>query len=923
MMLAAEIYDVSPSSSAVSVLAEHGVDPWVVDFGAPEHEEGGLERTLADHVLAVSDAVDRVHEIAGRDVHLGGYSQGGMFSYQTAAYRRGEGLASLVTFGSPVDTRAAMPFGIPEQFAAGAAGLLADRIFGHTALPAWASRTGFRLLDPVKALRARVDFILQLYDREALLPRERQRRFLEADGWVAWPGPAMADFMRQFIAHNRMLEGGFVIEDRLVTLADIECPILYFVGTVDEIAPAPGVRAIRLAAPRADVYEVALDAGHFGLVVGSKSTATTWPVVASWARWSSGEQSEPPPEVERVPDDASLELAKPVGNRVGYGLELAGGVGVGVARSLLGTGVRTLRGVRELARETAAQLPRLVRLEQIQPSTRVSLGLLVQERAAKAPEDTFFLFEDRAYSALQTNERIDNVVRGLIAIGVRQGEHVGVIMGTRPSALALVVAISRLGAVSVLLRPDGDVSVEAELGQVERIIADPERAAVVAGLGIVHTFVLGGGGGPRELGVPLATDMEQIDPDAVELPKWYRPNAGRASDVAFVTFTGEGEHTRMSRITNRRWAMSAFGTASSAALTAADTVYSVTPLYHPSGLMMAIGGAVAGGARLAMASKFEPSRFWQEARRYGVTVASYTWTLLHDLVEAPAQPGERHHPLRLFIGSGMPRGLWRRVQQRFAPARVLEFYASTEAGAILVNLRGTKPGSMGRPLPGSAEVRIAVFDLDEGKLAVGPDGFAQQCGVDEVGMLLARVSPSDLTGTTPLRGVFARDDAWLATGDLFRRDPDGDYWRVDSVTDVIRTAAGPVFAGPIRDALGDLPAVDAAVVYGVTPEGAAHPIAVAAVTLRASGGLGGAIELQPADLAAALVPIPIMERPSIVHVVDEIPVTTWFRPLTSSLREAGIPEPGPGTKAWYRDGSGDRYRRLTGAARKRLVRLAA
>ena len=28
-------------------------------------------------------------------------------------------------------------------------------------------------------------------DREALLPREGQRRFLEADGWVAWPGPAM------------------------------------------------------------------------------------------------------------------------------------------------------------------------------------------------------------------------------------------------------------------------------------------------------------------------------------------------------------------------------------------------------------------------------------------------------------------------------------------------------------------------------------------------------------------------------------------------------------------------------------------------------------------------------------------------------------------------------------------------------------
>ena len=66
---------------------------------------------------------------------------------------------------------------------------------------------------------------------------------------------------------------------------------------------------------------------------------------------------------------------------------------------------------------------------------------------------------------------------------MRQGEHVGVLMGTRPTALALIIAINRLGAVAVLLRPDGDVEREAELGQVQRIIADPERAPLAAGLG--------------------------------------------------------------------------------------------------------------------------------------------------------------------------------------------------------------------------------------------------------------------------------------------------------------------------------------------------------------------------------------------------------------------------------------------------------
>jgi putative long chain acyl-CoA synthase len=909
MMLAAEIYDVSPATSAVSTLHANGADPWVVDFGAPEREEGGLERTLADHVVAVSDAVDRVREATGRDVHLGGYSQGGMFCYQVAAYRRNQGLGSLITFGSPVDTRLAMPFGLPEQLASGLAGFIVDGVLRGGALPAWASRTGFRLLDPVKSARSRIEFILQLHDREALLPREGQRRFLEADGWVAWPGPAMADFLHQFITHNRMLEGGFVIRDRLVTLADIACPILYVVGTVDEIAPAPGVRAIRLAAPRADVYELALHAGHFGLVVGSTANTESWPAVAAWARWQDGE-GELPESVTEVLDDPSAELEPQaaVRNRVGYGLELAGAVSTGVARSLVGTARRTARGMRELSRDAAGQLPRLARLEQVQPGTRISLGLLVQERVRRDPEDIFFLFEDRAHSSREINERINNVVRGLISIGVRQGEHVGVLMGVRPSALAVTVALNRLGAVAVLLRPDGDTEREAELGQVQRIIADPERAPLAAGLGTVHTFVLGGGGGPRDVGAPLTADMEQIDPGRVRLPKWYRPNPGRAGDLAFVLFTGEGESTRLSRITNGRWVTSAFGTASSAALSGADTVYSVTPLYHPSGLMMSIGGAVAGGARLAMATTFEPSTFWEEVRRYGVTVASYTWTLLHDLVEAPPQPGERHHPVRLFIGSGMPRGLWRRVERRFAPARVLEFYASTETGAILVNLRDVKPGSMGRSLPGSPEVRIGAYDADAGQLVLGQDGFVEGAGTDEVGMLLARARAREITGTMALRGVFARDDAWLATGDLFRRDSDGDYWRIDGVREFVRGRKGPIYTTPIRDALSDLPAVDLAVVYGARPKRRKADVAVAAVTLREGD------ELSAEDLIGALGGLEPSDRPEIVHVLDSIPVTTWYRPMTGPLREAGIPEPEDGREIWQLERGGKSYRRLEASA---------
>ena len=914
LMLDAGIYDVAPSTSAVEILHRNGVDPWVVDFGAPEREEGGLERSLNDHVLAVDEAIDRVRAETGREeIHIGGYSQGGMFCYQVAAFRRSEGIDSIVVFGSPVDTRGTLSFGLPEEAAITIAAFLAEHVFATRGVPAWMSRTGFRLMDPAKSLQQRLAFVRQLHDREALLPRERQRRFLEAEGWVAWPGPVLADVIRQFGVHNRLVSGGFVIEDRLVTLADMTNPILAFVGENDEIAPARSVRAARWAAPRADVYEVALKAGHFGLVVGSTAVAVTWPTVAAWLEWRSGD-GELPEGVERIED----EIAEPDGgpgrlDRIGVGAQLAVGAGIGAAQGLLGAAIGAGRTVREIVGETASQLDQLNRLGRVGARTRISLGLLLDEQAERAPDDVVLLFEDRAHTHAAVKERVDNVVRGLIEIGVRQGEHVGVLMQTRPSALTVVAALSRLGAVAVLMRPDGDPAREAELGRAARIVADPQNAEAAAKASGLQVYVLGGGGEERELARGLI-DMERIDPAAVEIPAWHRPNPGLAGDLAFVLFTGGGERTLANRITNRRWALSAFGTASSASLTSGDTIYSASPVYHPSALLMSVGGVVAGGARLAVASEYDPSTFWDEVRRYGATVVSYTWAMLDEIAEAPPHPGESHHPVRLFMGSGMPSGLWRRVRERFAPAGVLEFYASTEGDAVLVNVSGAKPGSKGRPLPGSAEVRIAAYDPEARRLKLGRDGFAIALAKHEAGMLLARVRPDAIgNGDGVLRGVFESGDAWLETGDLFRRDSDGDFWLVDHVPSLIRTSRGVVPSGPIQDALGNVDAIALAVAYGVPTSDGESQIPCVAVTLHRDRKLDlAAVERALSDLGDAGIP-------RVIRVVDEIPLTTWYRPQSGPLRAEGLPGSSKPPSAWYWDARKGGYRALSKAAGERLL----
>ncbi|WP_067892595.1 AMP-binding protein [Nocardia vaccinii] len=904
LMVSADIYDVNAEGGAVGILNRAGIDCWVLDFGSPATEEGGWQRDLADHVVALNSAIDTVNELTGRGVHLMGYSQGGMFAYQTAAYRYGKGVDSIVTFGSPVDIVAGLPFGLPQGLVSEVADFVADHVLTRLPITDSMVRLGFQMLDPVKTAKSRLDFLRQLHDREALLPKERQRRFLEHDGWVGYSGPAAADLLKQFVAHNRMMVGGFVIRDRPVSLAEIECPILAFVGEVDDIGQPAAVRGIVRAAPNAEVYEASVVAGHFGLVAGSTATTRTWPLVRDWVRWLGGEGDRPE---AIVPMAAHVEVnpQRSAATRVVHAAGTLAEAGAGLGSALGSIANNTLRGSVELTGEAARALPRLTRLGMIQPHTRISLGRLLTEQARRAPLRDLFLFDDRVHTNEAVGARIDNVVRGLISAGVRPASRVGVLMETRPSALAAVAALSRLGAVAVLLAPGSEIARAVELTGAGVIIADPENlcdAAAAAG----RVLVLGGGDA-RELSIPPdadVIDLEQIDPAGVSLPGWYRPDPGLARELAFVLVTGTGAKLDLKYITNHRWALSAFGTATAADLDRRDTVYCLAPLHHSSGLLVSLGGAVAGGSRIALARSLDPARFVEEVHRYGVTVVTYTWTMLRDILDADTFPNGHPHPIRLFIGSGMPAGLWRRTVERFAPARVLEFYASIEGDVVLANVAGTKLGCKGRPVPGTARVELISYDSTTGRIHTDAQGFARRTADNEVGLLIGKASEAVDISQGGLRGVFAPGDAWMPTENLFRRDSDGDYWLMDRRDTVIHTARGPVYAQPIVDALNDISAVDMEVAFGYTAA-PGRTLAVAGVSVREG------YRLDPKDVTEALRSLDPARRPDLVYLVDEIPRSSTYRPSTRAVEAAFELRSGP--TVWYRAPAAESYEPLSDA----------
>lgn len=892
LMVTSEIYDISPELSAVMWLAERGVDVWLVDFGSPDDYEGGLDRTLDDHILAVDKCIDEVRRQTGSDVHLAGYSQGGMFCYQTAAYRKSEGLRSVITFGSPVDVRKIIPMpmhgDIVTRLFQSARDAVKKPLDEIKALPGFLTSTAFKVLSAGKEVQQVVDFFGVLPDREALEKREPTRKFLGGEGFIAWPAPALRRFIDEVVVKNLMANGGLVINKRPVTMADITCPVLYFVGLTDIIARPESVRSIQQSAPMADLYEINVAAGHFGLVVGSKAFRTSWPTVLEWMQWRGGMIDDPAfLEAETAADEDAADDT----SDAGFAYDLASGMLDGVW-SRLGDVSMDVSNVVETMRW---QIPRLTRLRRIDDSSRISPGRALADQARAIPDSDFFLWGERSFTYKEADNRVNQTIHAFRALGIKPRDKVGVMLENHPDYLTACVALNRMGAVAVLFNAGiSGSSLDQALSAVETsaMLVDREHSYVAEHY---EGPVIRIGRDPGDADDRIADLRDVWNKNLTEPPDDILINAGRGGDTAFLMFTsGTTGLPKAARITNRRWGVAALGTAAAAQLTNRDTVYCSLPLYHATGLLIGCGGALVGGARLALAPKFSTSTFWNDVHRYGASVVIYVGELCRYLVNSQPSPIERNHSVRVLAGNGMRQDVWCRVKERFGDVKVLEFYGSTEGNVALVNLTGSKVGSVGRSIVDSSDIELAKYDSASGSIVRGSDGFGQRADSNVPGLLLSRVVAAhplakfdgyvdpDATEKKLLRGVFEPDDAWFNTGDVLRRDKDGDYWFVDRVGDTFRWKGENVSTEQVTQVLLDVPSVDFCAVFGVELPGREGRAGMAAIQLKDG-------QMFDADAVAERVNANLFPaaRPVFIRVVESLPITNTLKLVKVKLQKEG------------------------------------
>ena len=80
-----------------------------------------------------------------------------------------------------------------------------------------------------------------------------------------------------------------------------------------------------------------------------------------------------------------------------------------------------------------------------------SLGLYFEKQVAVDPDHEFIVYPDRnlRFTYGQFNERVNNLAKGLLAIGIKKGDHVGIWAKNVPDWLTFMFATSKIGAVLV------------------------------------------------------------------------------------------------------------------------------------------------------------------------------------------------------------------------------------------------------------------------------------------------------------------------------------------------------------------------------------------------------------------------------------------------------------------------------------------
>lgn len=483
-------------------------------------------------------------------------------------------------------------------------------------------------------------------------------------------------------------------------------------------------------------------------------------------------------------------------------------------------------------------------LTEIERENRESWGSLLEENAAKYPNNVAVKSEEATLTYREYNKAVNRCANFLISQGLKKGDTVAVFLETRPELATVYSANAKVGAVNCMintnLRGDsllhcltlnpaaafivGEEVLEA-FEEIEHRLEPDDRRKVY--------FV-------RDRGLRSAPDgfidlNEMVKSASAENPSTtadVKPN----DSLAYVFTSGTTGGMPKAAVRKHKSMVSSSYFVGKAVMNVrpGDTIYVPLPFFHTNALALSWPCVFAGGAALAIRRKFSVSRFWDDIRKYDATIFCYVGECCRYLMNQPAGPGDRDNPLTTIIGNGLRPDIWKAFKERFGISRVYEIYGAAESNLFFINLLNLDctVGTCFTPYA------IVKYDVDEERPLRDENGFMRRVEVGEAGLTLGEITDlSPFAGYTDkaateakiFRDVFAKGDAWFNTGDLLRDIGYGHAQFVDRLGDTFRWKGENVSTTEVEKVANAFAHISMSMVYGVVMAGADGRVGMAAI----------------------------------------------------------------------------------------------
>jgi fatty-acyl-CoA synthase len=529
----------------------------------------------------------------------------------------------------------------------------------------------------------------------------------------------------------------------------------------------------------------------------------------------------------------------------------------------------------------------------------ITLPALIDRLAAQFNAAPALISAEASMSHGQLGFRCNQYSRWGIGRDLKSGDVVSLFMSNCAEYPAIWLGLTRIGVVVALVNSQlaGDVLAHSiKIANPKYLIVGADLASRVAAIrprlpvGLAYRVV---GSNPHF--EPLQPVLESVSGESLTAAEREPPPIDATALYIYTSgTTGLPKAAKVSHYRLMQWSHWFAGMMDTQPH---DRMFNCLPLYHSVGGVVATFAPLVNGGAVVIRPRFSASDFWRDVRDQRCTLFQYIGELCRYLVNAPPQPIETQHCLRIACGNGLRPEVWVPFQTRFKIPRILEYYASTEGNFSLYNCEG-KPGAIGR-IPAFLANRLPVallrFDVEKSEPGRNADGFCERCAANEIGEAVGLMpatggeragrfegyADQEASDRKVLRNVFKAGDSWYRTGDLMRRDERGFYFFVDRVGETYRWKGENVSTAEVLTALTASRGVMEGVVYGLSVPGADGRAGAAALVVNAEFDLAAF----RAEVASRL---PSYARPVFLRILPTLEATGTFKPRKQELMQAGF-----------------------------------